>query len=120
VGKYFIALSSVTPILGSAIYTLNEHCFYLLDMTLAELFGSTGGLTFSVMDNDSIALKGGLVGRTTVPLDRIMNATGKCESYSLYSGTQTSGSQHDGKDDSRPTLYIRMRRATPDDIEVGS
>lgn len=129
-GKVLHRTECATSILGSAIYTLNEHCFYLLDMTLAELFGSTGGLTFSVMDIDSIALKGGLVGRTTVPLDRILNATGtldrilnatgKCESYSLYSASQTSGSQQTGKEDSRPILYIRMRRATPDDIEVGS
>lgn len=120
-GKVLHRTESATSSLGSAIYTLKERCFYLLDMTLSELFSSTGGLTFSVMDKDSIALKGGIVGRTTVPLDRILKATGERESYSIFSATQTNATaRHDNNDDTRPQLYIRMRRATPDDIEVGS
>jgi hypothetical protein len=103
---------------GNVIYTLTEGCFFLLDMTLLEFFCSTGGMTFLVKGQDSIAFKGGIVGRAIVPLERILNAKGERDTYSLFPvGQQVEGTQQIDED-TLAKLCIRVRRATPDDIEV--
>jgi hypothetical protein len=43
---------------GSVIYSLEEGCFFLLNMPLLEFFCSTGGMTFLVKDQDRVAVKG--------------------------------------------------------------
>jgi hypothetical protein len=54
---------------GSVIYTLEEGCFFVLNMPLLEFFCSTGGMTFLVKDQDRVAVEGKAIGRAIVPIN---------------------------------------------------
>ena len=97
---------------GSAIYTLEDGCFFLLEMKMLELF-SSGGMTFLARTQDSMALKGGTVGHVTVPLERILNAKGERDSFHV----SLTGSDEQLVEETEVNLCVRFRRATSDDVE---
>lgn len=57
----------------------------LINMTLLEFFCLEVGMTFLVRSKDLIAIKCGIVGSAIVPLERILNAVGERDTYSLLS-----------------------------------
>lgn len=97
---------------GSIIFTLNDGCFFLLEMKMLELF-SSGGITFLIRTEDSMALKGDTVGRITVPLERILSAKGERDSFNV----SFTGSDEQQAEEAEGNLCIRFRRVTSDDVQ---
>jgi hypothetical protein len=69
---------------GSVIYTLEEGCFFVLNMPLLEFFARrVAWPSLSRIKQDSVAVKGEAIGRAIVPIKRMVNAKGERDIYNI-------------------------------------
>lgn len=92
------------------IWTLKSKSLFLLQMSPEQFFSSTGGMTFTLKDYDSLG-SNELLGRVNVQLDELLQGTGERTGYEIIPDKPS-----EGKDNGK--LYLRFKEATPDDIEV--
>jgi len=109
--------TAVIPKDLNPIWTLKTGSLFLLRSTVEEFFAATSGLTFVIKDYDAVG-KNEKLGEVNVSLDELLKGTGERVEYKIV---HAQGFEPKGKDGAEPKnarLFLRMRKASDDDIKV--
>jgi C2 domain len=120
----------------SPIWSLETDSLFLLQMTPAEFFASSNGMSFIIKDYDSIG-SNTVLGRVVVSHNELLEGNGERLEYEMvpeakaYSSVTIQQTKYDNKGDKiegnigqrrrygkkKPKLYLRFKEATQEDID---
>lgn len=93
------------------IWTLTSGSLFYLSVGVDEFFNSSSGMTFSVKDYDALGSNETL-GHVTVSLDQLLKGEGQRQAFDVIPDKPPKK-----KPKHPPLLYLRIRPATPEDVQ---